>query len=305
MVQEQKGVYGAFIIHPKKREIVYDKDVVVVLSDWSDENADQILKNLRKDGDYYLYKKDSIRSWQGALQANALGTYLKNEWTRMGGMDVSDVGYDAFLINGKRSSSILSAQAGQRVRVRIINAAASSYFYVSLGQETMNVISADGVDIEPVMAKELLMGMAETYDILFKVPENKNYELRATSQDITGYASGWIGTGSSKVEAPNKPQPNLYASMDHSAHAGHDMSTMDPNMDHSKMDMSDDEDIVQTLTVDKLKAKSKTAFPKSTPTYDLKLLLGGDMERYIWHMNGKTIDQDHVFQQQCHTFHKL
>ncbi|MEK6555842.1 MAG: multicopper oxidase domain-containing protein, partial [Bdellovibrionota bacterium] len=99
MVQEQKGVYGAFIIHPKKKTIQYDKDAVLVLSDWSDENADKIIRNLRKDGDYYLYKKDSVRSIGGAIKAEALKTYLSNEWSRMGGMDLSDVGYDAFLIN--------------------------------------------------------------------------------------------------------------------------------------------------------------------------------------------------------------
>ena len=107
MVQEQKGVYGAFIIHPRKETIKADKEAVVVLSDWSDENADQIIRNLRKDGDYYLYKKDAVRSYGGAVKAGALKTYLKNEWDRMGGMDLSDVGCDAFLINGKQNSQLL------------------------------------------------------------------------------------------------------------------------------------------------------------------------------------------------------
>ncbi len=105
-VQEQKGLYGAFVIHPKSKTISYDKEAVVVISDWSDENALNILKNLKKDGDYYLYKKDTVRSYLGALQAGGLWTYLTNEWTRMGGMDLSDVGYDAFLINGKKDSEL-------------------------------------------------------------------------------------------------------------------------------------------------------------------------------------------------------
>ncbi|HEX4924828.1 MAG TPA: multicopper oxidase domain-containing protein [Bdellovibrionales bacterium] len=355
-VQEQKGVYGAFIIHPKKKTIAYDKDVVVVLSDWSDENADDIIKNLRKDGEYYAFKKGTIRSWTGAIQAGKLGTFLHNEWTRMGGMDLSDVGYDAFLINGKRDSQLLTAHPGEKLRLRIINAAASSYFYVSLGQAPMKVISADGVDIDPVLAKEVLMGMAETIDVLFEIPQHKNYELRATVQDVTGHASGWIGMGE-KVAAPDKPYPDLYASMDHGAHADHgaagdhsghgaasgdhsahasasggDHSTMDHStMDHSKMDHStmdhsahgtaDDHSAhaaggaktpakkgrakaakpaerqaplrtVVSLTVDEIKAPVKTAFPAKTPRYDLKLVLGGDMERYVWHINGKAIHQD-------------
>lgn len=320
MVQEQKGIYGAFIIHPKKETIKADKEAVVVLSDWSDENADQIIKNLRKDGDYYLYKKNSVRSILGAAKVGQLKTYFSNELDRMGGMDLSDVGYDAFLINGKKDSQLLVAHPGEKIRIRIINAAASSYFYVSLGQSPMKVISADGVDIEPTYTNEILMGMAETYDVLFTVPEHKNFELRATAQDITGHASGWIGMGP-KVPAPDKPQPDLYAPMDHRSHAGYggmDYAKMDHSkMDHSKMNHSGHSmtegskkeagnshaghaaiepvpsgEVVSTLSVDNLKAKESTVLPKNAKVTDLKLVLGGDMERYVWHINGKAIHED-------------
>ncbi len=313
MLQEQKGVYGAIVIHPKKEIIKVDKEAVVVLSDWSDENADQIIKNLKKDGDYYLYKKNSVRSILGAAKAGELKTYFANEWDRMGGMDLSDVGYDAFLINGKKDSQLLVAHPGERIRLRIINAGSSSYFYVSLGQSPMQVISADGIDIEPVLTKELLMGMAETYDVLFTVPEHKNFELRATVQDVTGYASAWIGMGP-KVPASDKAQPDLYAPMNHGDHAGH--VTMDHSkMDHSKMNhgakKSVEKDphadhkmpmtiytpsgpVVETLSVDDLKALAPTTLPKNAPIYDLKLVLGGDMERYIWHINGKAINEDRL-----------
>lgn len=317
MVQEQKGVYGALIIHPKKETIKVDKEVVAVLSDWSDENADQIIRNLRKDGDYYLYKKDSMRSYFGAIYAGGLTNLLKNEWDRMGGMDLSDVGYDAFLINGKKNSQLIAAHSGEKIRIRIINAAASSYFYVSLGQIPMQVISADGIDIEPMQAKELLIGMAETYDILFTVPEHKNFELRATVQDVTGYASGWIGMGE-KVSASDKPHPDLYAAMDHASmghgemdhskmnhgsipmnHSKMDHSTM--HMDHSAMNHSQINDktinslkgaLVETLTVNDIKAQSPTTLPKQAKVSEIKLVLGGDMERYVWHINGKAIHED-------------
>lgn len=316
MVQEQKGLYGAIVIHPKEKKIKYDKDLVVVLSDWSDENADQILRNLRKDGDYYLYKKNSVRSYFGALKAGGLGNLLSNEWQRMGGMDLSDVGYDAFLINGKRDSQLLTAHPGERIRIRVINAGASSYFHVSLGKDPFQVISADGVDINPVWTKEILMGMAETYDILFTVPEHKNYELRATCQDVTGYASGWIGMGE-KVSALSKPVPDMYSGMDHSQHAGMkheqgeemDHSKMDHSamnhaeMDHSQHQMNAKEkvldlkpkgQVMESLSVDGLKALGSTALPKNAPVRDLKLVLGGDMERYVWHINGKAIHEDRL-----------
>ncbi len=349
-VQEQKGVYGAFVIHPKKKAFVYDKDAILVLSDWSDENADQIVRNLRKDGDYYLYKKDSIRSYAGAVRAGRLKSHLSNEWSRMGGMDLSDVGYDAFLINGKRDSQLLTAHPGEKIRLRIINAGASSYFYVGMGVP-MQVISADGVDIKPVMANELLIGMAETYDVLFTVPEHKNYEIRATVQDVTGFASAWIGMGD-KVPAPKKSLPDMYASMDHSgghgdshsgheghsmkadhahsghadhadhsAHAGHaDHSAHANHAAHSKpkvaknegpidwstqsdaqlrqnaasRDLSVAEKPIETLSVDDISALQPTTFPKDAKVHDVKLVLGGDMERYIWHINGKAIHQDRL-----------
>lgn len=299
-VQEQKGVYGAFVIHPKKETIKADKEFVVVLSDWSDENADQIIKNLRKDGDYYLYKKDSVRSIFGAAQAGSLKNYFSNEWQRMGGMDLSDVGYDAFLINGKKDSQLLTAHPGEKIRIRIINAGASSYFYVSLGDIPMKVISADGVDIEPIHAQELLMGMAETYDILFTVPDHKNYELRATAQDVTGYASGWIGMGE-RVPARDKETPNMYATMDHGSlaqhanHAEHSEHSMH-NMEHSGHEGHKTQEIeeadVETMTVDHMKSLQPTTLPVTAKVTDLKLVLGGDMERYVWHINGKAIHED-------------
>lgn len=297
--QEQKGVYGALVFHPRSEANQADKEAVVVLSDWSDENADSIMRNLRKDGDYYLYKKNSVRSYFGAIAAGGLKAQLRNEWDRMGGMDLSDVGYDAFLINGRRESTLVDAKPGERVRIRVINAAASTYFYLSLGQAPFRVVAADGVDIDPVDARELLLGMAETYDILFTVPERKSYELRATAQDVTGFARTWIGAGE-RVAAPDKPQPNPYMAMDHGAHAGHAESGMDhSHMDHAhahhegmRPGEAASRRLVQTLTVDDIRARAPTTLPPNVPVHDLKLVLGGDMARYIWFVNGKAIHQD-------------
>lgn len=348
-VQEQKGVYGGILIHPKEKTIKYDKDLVLVLSDWTDENPTQVLKNLRKEGDYYLYKKGTMRSYWGAYKAGALKSYLYNEQTRMGGMDYSDVGYDAFLINGKKDSQALGFNPGDRVRIRVINAGASTYFNFSLGNVPMTVISADGKDIRPAQAKEVLIGMAETYDVLFTVPENKSFEFRSTAQDGTGSASLWIGSGE-KIFARKKPMPDLYqkmymgnlwetikytgsmvkspmdmGSMDHSQmnmetmdHSKMDMSSQGNvkdemgSMDHSKMDMgkmdhskmgmdSMDQkkkenpravDAVNTLTANEIESPSETQFPETIKRHDVKLILDGDMSRYIWVINGKAINED-------------
>ena len=299
-VQEQRGVYGAIVIHPKKPIIKVDRDVVLVVSDWSDERADKIMKNLKKDGDYYMYKKGTIRSWWGAMWAHSLGSFIMSEWTRMGGMDLSDVGYDAFLINGKKNLNI-PAKPGERLRLRIINAGASSYFYVTLGKKPMRVIAADGVDVEPVAANELLMGMAETYDVLYDVPDGQSVELKATAQDVTGSASAWIGDGE-KVFSKERPVPNLYAEMDHGQHAdddsghngsgshgehgGHSHHSKPAKMGHSARPA------VSTLTVDDLRSQSMTHFHHAKKTHDVKLVLDGDMERYVWHINGKALFQE-------------
>ncbi|MCM2348724.1 MAG: multicopper oxidase domain-containing protein [Bacteriovoracaceae bacterium] len=298
-VQEQKGLYGAIVIHPKEKKIKYDKDLVVVVSDWSDENASQILKNLKKDGDYYLFKKNTMRSWWGAIKADSLKSYLTNEWTRMGGMDFSDVGYDAFLINGQRTPPSFMAHPGEKIRIRVINAAASSYFYVSLGNIPMKIISMDGVDIKPTFANDFLMGMAETYDLLFEAPEHKNYELKATTQDGTGSTSIWIGMGPN-VPAPIRPFPDMYASMDHGS-MNHNLPEQGPmdhgsmdhsSMDHGSMEQPSPQDIIPSFSVNDAEASSKTEFLPHIPRHDVKLILDGDMERYVWHINGKAIHQD-------------
>lgn len=316
-VQEQKGVYGAFVIHKKNDDLHINKDIAAVVSDWSDEDANQILKNLRKDGDYYLYKKNTVRSWTGAISAGEFGNYLGNEWNRMGGMDLSDVGYDAFLINGKKELQLVEAKPGDRIRLRIVNASASTYFFAALANKPMHVIAADGIDVVPVNAKDILMGMAETYDVLFTIPDNKNYELRLTAQDGTGYASAWIGNPQGeKVFAPNKPKPDLYASMNHGDHMSHAMQNvanpfeMSEEHNHDEMDMSghgdmdmsehshgsehkSDEAIINTLTVDDLESPTPTTLPgDNTTMQQLNLVLDGNMERYIWYINGKTISQD-------------
>lgn len=306
--QEQKGVFGAIIIHPKKKLVNYDKDVVVVLSDWIDDNPDHIGSNLRKDGDYYLFKKNTLRSWWGAISKGKSFPYFMSEWTRMGAMDLSDVGYDAFLMNGKKSLQLLSSKKGDKIRLRIINAAASTYFYINLGEQLMEIISSDGIDVKPVKTKELLMGMAETYDVLFTVPDNKNYELRATAQDITGYASGYIGVGD-KEKVKDKPAADLYEMHgDHGSehggsHSGHGSGQGDhatasndrakpahetSHADHHAMLMKPSE----RLSVDNLMAKENTAFAKDKKIHEVKLELDGDMRRYVWFINGKAIHQD-------------
>jgi CopA family copper-resistance protein len=207
-LQEQRGVFGSIVIEPEIPDISTDLDHVVMLSDWTDENPDEVLRTLKSGNDYYSLKKGSMQSISGAVKANALKDVIKRSLIRMPPMDISDIAYDRFLVNGQPSST-LDARTGQTVRLRIINGAASTYFYIEFAGEKMRVVSADGVNIEPVHLQRFLIGVAETYDVIITVPEGGSYELRATAQDGSGYASLFIGRGK-QVAAPDIPKPNLY-----------------------------------------------------------------------------------------------
>ncbi len=222
-LQEQRGVYGSIVIEPSVPDMETDRELVVVLSDWTDENPDEVLRTLKSGSHYYSLKKDTVQSVHGALKAHAFNDVLHRSWSRMPPMDISDIAYDRFLINGQ-ASAMLDAGPGEKVRLRIINAAASTYFYVQFAGGSMQVISADGVNVQPVDMNRFLIAVAETYDVVITVPGNGSYEFRATSQDGSGHTSLFIGNGDKKA-APDVPRPNL-----HKIHSNHNMSG----------DMSDD-----------------------------------------------------------------
>lgn len=228
-LQEQRGLYGAIVIEDEKKMDV-DHDLVFLMSDWINEHPQQVLKNLKKDGDYYAMKKDFLPSVLGAIRAGAIWDFIKAEWTRMGPMDLSDVGYDAFLINGEQKKMLKNIKHGEKVRLRVINASASTYFYFNIGNlRNFKVITKDGVEVMPVEVNELLVGIAETYDIVFEMPHSmKTFEFKATAQDITGSASWMVGSGPMEhVPMKMKPSPYGMGDMDHGGgngggHGDHD-----------------------------------------------------------------------------------
>jgi FtsP/CotA-like multicopper oxidase with cupredoxin domain len=129
----------------------------------------------------------------------------------MPAMDIADVAYDRFLVNGEPEVS-LDAGAGETVRLRLIDGSATTYFHLQFAGGPMSIIAADGQDVEPVAKELFLIGVAETYDVIITVPGGGLYELRATAHDGSGYASVWIG-GGMRRPAPDLPRPNLYHSM--------------------------------------------------------------------------------------------
>ena len=296
-LQEQRGVYGSLVLHPKDGEkYKADREYVAVLSDWTNENPMQVLRNLKKDGDYYALKKDSVQSWLKVFQygPEAIKNRLNSSWTRMGPMDLSDVGYDAFLLNGKKESVLDGLKGGETVRLRIVNASASSYQYVEFAGGPMTIVAADGVDTEPKEVDRLKISVAETYDVLVQLPDdNMAYEFRASAEDGTGYSSLWLGEGH-KMVARTIEKPNLFL-IDHSMH---DMDMGDMSMDsgdHSNMGhtmSAGNTDIRMMNEYDGLRSPVKTTLPADNPDREVLLELTGNMERYVWSFNNKTLAEE-------------
>lgn len=307
-LQEQRGVYGSLVFHPLGGEVVAaDQEVVVVLSDWTDENPNQVMHNLKKSDDYYALKKDSVQSWQKVLQhgPEAIRNRLDGAWMRMGPMDLSDVGYDAFLANGARTYTPRGINAGSTVRLRVINAGASSYFNLHYAGGEMTVVAADGVDVVPFTVDRLRIAIAETFDVIVTAPTEGAYEFRATAEDGTGYSSVILGSGQ-VIPAADIPKPNPFL-MDHSMHGDTehaDHSSMDHGgMNNGQMNhaaMGHDMASMQGSTgapkrmreYELLRALSPTNFSADNPQRIVSLELTGDMERYAWSFNDKVLSED-------------
>lgn len=285
-MQEQLGIYGGIRILPQDGlPDPVDRDHVVVLSDWTDEDPHTVMKTLMHGLDWYSIVKGTNQSIVGAARRGVLGEYFGWQRDRMSSMDISDVAYDAFLANGERVHR-LAAEPGERVRVRFVNAGASSYFYVSSGQEQLTIVASDGVDVKPVEVKRLLIGMAETYDVEVTMPESgEAIELRATAQDGTGHASVFLGDGP-LVEASDPPRANVY-SMDGMLTAG--LESINPKSGE-RAATAERPNAPYAL----LEAREPTALTphEGQTTRKLTVRLTGDMQRYLWSFDGKTLGED-------------
>ncbi len=210
-LQEQSGVYGAIVIEPQNNKVKTDKDYVVLFSDWTDEDPHEVLRTLKRGSEWYAIQKHSGQSIFGAARLGMLGDYFQRELQRMPPMDIADVAYDRFLANGSPAIS-LEANPGEKIRLRLIDSSATTYFHIEFAGGPVTIISADGLRVEPVKADRFLLAVAETYDVILHVPASGSYELRATAHDGSGYASVWVGSGK-KHYVPDVPKPNLYHTM--------------------------------------------------------------------------------------------
>jgi CopA family copper-resistance protein len=354
MLQEQSGVYGSILIKPKQQTLDYDKELVLLLSDWTNEKPMNVLRNLKRGNEWYNIKKGTATPLNQVISRGAFGAQLDFWRQRMEGADIADVYYPAFLINGEQRIDYPEFQAGEKVRLRIIDGAASTSFWMTFGGSDPTLVSADGLDVVPVTRNKTFIGVAETYDFIVTVPEEGKLEFKITAQDGSGQASAFIGNGrivsAMDVPRPDKigmmkkmadmdmkmgahalkfqpgkderfqmkeeygmqmenkldmEMPQKSIPMNHSKMKGISMEMKRDTMmiDHSKMkEMEMNHSKMQKIsmegmgmyseyTYDYLKSPEKTAYDDSIPVNNILLNLTGNMNRYIWSMNGVPLSE--------------
>lgn len=338
MLQEQRGVYGAFVIKPKKETLEYDHELVLMLSDWTDENPETILRYLKRGTEWYNFRKGTTTPLNRIIKQGALGAQLDFWRQRMEGADIADIYYPAFLINGRQRVEYPEFKPGNRVRLRIINGAASTSFWMTFGGEAPLLVSSDGLNVVPVPKNKTFIGIAETYDYLITIPESGKIEYVVAAQDGSGTATAYFGEGDT-LKAEELPRPDKIemmkqmAKMDMKmgAHAlkfrpqkddshkmketygmqmgnmekldttkgkhyatGHvekEMSHQEMTSDKMKGSGRMDHGLYSEYNYDYLKSLNKTEYDKNIPVREILLNLTGNMQRYIWSMNGVPLSE--------------
>ena len=216
--QEQTGVDGPIVIVPKGGYTqAFDRDYVVFLSDWSDENPDTIVSNLKFQSDYYNYGQRTVGTFVDDAAQKGLAATVANrlEWgkMRMSPTDILDVSGATYtyLINGQPPGANWTAlfRPGERVRLRFINGSVMSIYDVRIPDLEMTVVQADGNDVEPVTVDEFRISVAETYDVIVQPRAERAYTIFVQVEDRSGYARGTLAPrpGMTAPIPPMDPRP--------------------------------------------------------------------------------------------------
>lgn len=244
-LQEQIGMYGSFVMKKRADDKSYRKGiddlptVPITLSEWTNLKPENINRMLHNANDWSAIKKNATQSYAEAVKAGHFKTKITNEWKRMLAMDVSDVYYDKILINGKPSTDVpivdgKALKAGDKVRLRVSNAGASSYFWLRYAGGKITVVASDGNDVEPVEVDRLIIAVSETYDIVLTIPQDGvAYEFLATTEDRTQSASYFLGQGVKQLLSP-LPKLKYFEGMK----MMNDMMKMNGDLDDMGMKMS-------------------------------------------------------------------
>nr|WP_315162853.1 multicopper oxidase domain-containing protein [uncultured Flavobacterium sp.] len=331
-LQEQIGMYGSFVMNKKSDDPTFRKGiddlptVPIILSEWTDMKPENVHRMLHNATDWFAIQKGTTQSYSEAIKAGHFKTKVTNEWKRMNAMDVSDVYYNTFLINGKNESQLSQFKAGDKVRLRISNGGASTYFWLNYAGGKITVVASDGNDVEPVEVDRLIVAVSETYDVVVTIPADKTaYEFLVTSEDRTKSASLYLGDGIKQLIAP-LPKLKYFEGMkmmNGMMKMNGDLDDMGMQMSLNQMDMNvvmypeitgnsqkskgesqkNDEHAnhnqydsnalsdITTLNYAMLKSPTKTTLPTDAPVKELRFELSGNMNRYVWSLDNKVVSE--------------
>jgi CopA family copper-resistance protein len=231
--QEQRGVYGPLVIEPLEPEpFRYDREHIVMLTDWTDERPERVFAKLKKQSDYYNRNQRTFGDFLRDVRTRGLEDTLSDRkaWgeMRMNPTDLADVSGHTYtyLMNGTAPAGNWTGlfKPGERVRLRFINGSAMSYFDVRIPGLKMTVVAADGQYVHPVTVDEFRIATAETLDVIVEPSGQDAYTIFAQSNDRTGFAAGTLAVR----EGLRAPVPDLDP---------HPMLTM-ADMGHGAMDHS-------------------------------------------------------------------
>jgi len=303
-LQEQLGLYGALIIDPiNPPPFSYNKDFAIVISDWSNTFADKIYRNLKKSGDYYSPRFPLQSSLLKFLSDYNKGDseekkqlkmdYMAMQKMRMGIYDISDIAYNAFLLNGTTPKNPWTryVNVGDVVRLRLIGAGANTIFNIKVPGTKLKVIHIDGNDIDPYIADFVEVAPGETYDVLVSIKKNQPYIIYAESIDMVGHAVGVLQTGNIAANTKNikpfkEPKPTT-RKMRIRMKKDHLMMTTEPKITKSVFSSKITPPVTVGTKYQDVKAFYKTNDPNKPIYKELNLELFGYMDRYIWMINGK------------------
>ena len=246
-LQEGAGMYGPIIIEPTGREpFRYDRDHVVVLSDWHEDSPMQVFRNLKRSPDHYNFIQRTAGEFFRQAEEEGLGAALDDrlDWGEMRMMpsDIQDVQGYTYLMNGRNPSQNWTGlfTPGERVRLRFINASAMSFYDIRIPGLEMTVVQADANNVRPVTVDEFRIAVAETYDVIVRPREDRAYTIFAETMARDGFARGTLaprdGMEADVPELRDPPRLTM-ADMDHGAMPGMTHGDMDQgDMDHGEMD---------------------------------------------------------------------
>lgn len=243
--QEQLGVYGPLIIDPEEPEpFAYERDYVVFLSDWTDESPARVLAKLKKQADYYNQGRRTVGDFINDVADQGWRKTFSDRWAwakmNMSPTDLADVSGATYtyLLNGQAPDANWTGlfRPGERIRLRLINGSAMSYFDFRIPGLKLTVVAADGQNIEPVTVDEIRLAVAETYDVIVEPDGSQHaYTLFAQAMDRSGYARGTLAVREGLQAPVPNPDPRPELTMDdmgHGDHAAHGQAAATPAQGH-------------------------------------------------------------------------